>query len=114
MKIKDLECAVELGREMEEVRGGTLRRRGRSALLDLDLDIIKVGNNDVYQTGSNQASLFFGGINAPTTVKAQGSVNGQFNGIGSVNTYSPSVSLNQGNTNSNSNWQTFSGFAINS
>lgn len=109
MEIKDLATAIELDAEMADVRGG----RGRSGF-SFDLDVIKVGNNDVYQDGSNSARLSFGSIYADTNVYANKSVGGQFNGIGSVNSYAPSVSLNQSNTNSNSNWQTFSGFGITS
>lgn len=113
MEIKDLATAIELDSEMADVRGGTLKR-GRSAGFSFDLDVIKVGNNDVYQTGTNQAQLTFGSIYADTNVYANKSVGGQFNGIGSVNSYAPTVNLNQSNSNQNSNWQTFSGFGITS
>ena len=109
MEIKDLACAVELGAEAAEVRGGTMVRRGRSALLDFDFDVVKIGNQDAYQSGYNSANLAFGGIHADTKVWANGSVGSQISGIGSVNTYAPAVSLTQGNTNNAANYPSIAG-----
>jgi hypothetical protein len=102
MEIKDLACAIELA----EVRGGT---RGRSALLAFDFDTVEIGNQDAMQLGTNSAHLTFGGIQANTSVLARGGVNSPISGIGSINTYSPSVALTQANTNNAANYPLISG-----
>jgi hypothetical protein len=102
MEIKDLACAVELA----EVRGGT---RGRSALLDFDFDVTRIGNQDAYQVGANSAYMSFGNIQANTAVWARGGVDSPISGVGSVNTYAPGVALSQSNTNNAANYPQMAG-----
>ena len=98
MEIKDLECKVELGSEMSEVRGGLYYRRPYLPGLKFDLDIAKIGNQDVVQQSNNTSWATFGNVNANTRVHAPKSIGFSSGPIGSQVSYSPTFTLNQGSS----------------
>ena len=81
MQIKDLACAVELGAEMAEVRGGSRAKVGNLKL------------REIYSF--NESNITNGDVYADTDVNGKRSSGSSFSNIGAVVEYKPQNSVSQ-------------------